>query len=140
MHLAGSAGYAPPSSGTMSHVSLTPPDGDPIGARLSDLDRERVVEVLKTSCSDGRLTLDEFSERVDAAYQAIALRDVPPVLADLPHPFGPDFAGVLRDETDNPPVPTPPQVRDSATGRKATRWTVSIMGGSQRKGRWRLRE
>ena len=50
--------------------------GDPLGTRLSDQDRERLVEVLKTSCSDGRLTLDEFSERVDAAYQAVALRDV----------------------------------------------------------------
>ena len=64
----------------------------------------------------------------------------PPVLADLPHPFGPDFAGVLSDETDHSPVPAPPQVRHAATGRKVTRWTISIMGGSQRKGRWRLRE
>ena len=99
-----------------------------------------MVEVLKTSCSDGRLTLDEFSERVEAAYQAVSLRDVLRVLADLHHPFGPDFAGVLSDETDNSPLQTPPQVRESATRRKVTRWTVSIMGGSQRKGRWRLRE
>ena len=124
----------------MSHVSLTPPDGDPLGARLSDQDRERVVEVLKTSCSDGRLTLDEFSERVDAAYRTVALRDVPPVLADLPHPFGPDFAGLFSEETDHAVVPAPPQLPDVTTRRKVTRWTVSIMGGSQRKGRWRLRE
>jgi len=124
----------------MSHVSSTPPNGDPLGVRLSDQDRERVVEVLKTSCSDGRLTLDEFSERVDAAYKAGALRDVPPVLADLPHPFGPDFAGLLSNETDRSPVPAPPRVPPIASGRNVTRWTVSIMGGSQRKGRWRLRE
>lgn len=119
-------------------MPLTPPDGGPLGARLSDLDRERVVEVLKTSCSDGRLTLDEFSERVDTAYQAVALRDVLPVLADLPHPFGPDCAGVLSEQIARSPVP--PRVPDTATTRKVTRWTVSIMGGSQRKGRWRLRE
>jgi class 3 adenylate cyclase len=124
----------------MSHVSLTPPDGEPLGVRLSDQDRERVVEVLKTSCGDGRLTLDEFSERVEAAYRTVALGDVAPVLADLPHPFGPDFAGVLSAETDHAPVPAPPQARHAATGRKVTRWTISIMGGSQRKGRWRLRE
>src|SRR5580658_9014065 len=124
----------------MSYVSLTPPDGGPREVRLSDQDRERVVEVLKTSCSDGRLTLDEFSERVDAAYRTVALRDVPPVLADLPHPFGPDFAGVFSDETDHAVVPAPPQLPDVTTRRKVTRWTVSIMGGSQRKGRWRLRE
>jgi class 3 adenylate cyclase len=124
----------------MSYVSLTPPDGGPREVRLSDQDRERVVEVLKTSCSDGRLTLDEFSERVDAAYQAVALRDVPPVLADLPHPFGPDFAGVFSEQTGRSPVPVVAQLPDTATGRRVTRWTVSIMGGSQRKGRWRLRE
>jgi class 3 adenylate cyclase len=124
----------------MSHVSLTPPDGDPLGIRLSDQDRERLVEVLKSSCSEGRLTLDEFSERVDAAYRTVALRDVPPVLADLPHPFGPDFAGVLSDQNDHAPVRAPPQVLPAATRRKVTRWTISIMGGSQRKGRWRLRD
>ncbi len=98
-----------------------------------------MVEVLKNSCSDGRLTLDEFSERVDAAYHAVALRDVGPVLADLPHPFGPDFAGLLGGEIGRSAVPVAPQVPDVA-GRKVTRWTISIMGGSQRRGRWRLRE
>src|SRR5580700_5117422 len=108
-------------------VSMSVPGSGSGGVRLSDQDRERVVEVLKTSCSDGRLTLDEFSERVDAAYQASALRDVPPVLADLPHPFGPEFAGLLSGEVGRSPVPAPPRVPDNASGRKVTRWTVSVM-------------
>jgi class 3 adenylate cyclase len=120
-------------------VSSTPP-GNPRDPRLSDEDRERVVEVLKTSCSDGRLTLDEFSERVGAAYQAVGLRDLPPVLADLPHPFGSDLAGVISPEMGGSPIPLPSQVPDIATGRSVTRWTVSIMGGSQRRGRWRLQK
>jgi class 3 adenylate cyclase len=124
----------------MASVSFTPQGGGPPGARLSDRDRERVVEVLKTSCSDGRLTLDEFSERVDAAYRAVALRDVLPVLADLPHQFGPDYAGVFSEQVGHSPVPVAPGVPDTAARGKVTRWTVSIMGGSQRKGRWRLRE
>jgi class 3 adenylate cyclase len=123
----------------MGSVSLTSPSGPP-GPRLSDKDRERVIEVLKRSCSDGRLTLDEFSERVDAAYRAVSLGDVPPILEDLPHPFGSDFAGVLDGETGHSMVPTAPLVPDTTSGRSVTRWTVSIMGGSQRKGRWRLRE
>lgn len=120
-------------------MALTPPTG-PNGSRLSDKDRERVIEVLKQACGDGRLTLDEFSERVDAACQAVTIADLPPVLGDLPHPFGSDFAGVLSDEIRQAPVPMAPLVPETAIGRKATRWTVSIMGGSQRKGRWRLRE
>lgn len=99
-----------------------------------------MVEVLKTSCGNGRLTLDEFSERVEATYNAIALHDLHPVLTDLPHPFGSDLAGVLGGQIDGSPMPLLPQVPDTTTGRRVTRWTVSIMGGSQRKGRWRLRD
>ena len=106
------------------------------GPRLSDGDRERVVEVLKTSCSDGRLTLDEFSERVGGAYQAASLEDLVPVLADLPHPFGSDLAGVVGRLPEEAAAAVP----EVAVGRRATRWTVSIMGGSQRRGRWRLRD
>ena len=99
-----------------------------------------MIEVLKISCSDGRLTLDEFSERVEVTYRAVALHELFPVLTDLVHPFGSDLAGVVSGETGGSPVPLPPPVPDTASGRKVTRWTVSIMGGSQRKGRWRLRE
>jgi class 3 adenylate cyclase len=99
-----------------------------------------VVEVLTTACGDGRLTLDEFSERVGSAYQAVSLRDLPPLLADLPHPFGSDLAGLLDDQIGRPPEAMPSLAPDTAVGRKVTRWTVSIMGGSQRRGRWRLRE
>jgi len=99
-----------------------------------------VIEVLKASCGDGRLTLDEFAERVGAAYQAVSLPDLLPVLADLPHPFGTDFSGVLGSGTDSAAVPAAPLVPDTAPDRSVTRWTVSIMGGSQRRGRWRLRE
>ncbi len=123
----------------MVSVSSVSPSGPP-GPRLSDRDREQVIEVLKRSCGDGRLTLDEFSGRVEATYHAVSLHDLPPVLADLPHPFGSDLAGVLggSDQSATPVHdPAPDQERD---GSKATRWTVSIMGGSQRRGRWRLRE
>jgi len=109
-------------------------------ARHSDEDRERVIEVLKTSCGDGRLTLDDFSERVGAAYQAVSLPDLLLVLGDLPHPFASDLVGVLGDDTDHATVPTAPLIPDSAPGRRVTHWMVSIMGGSQRRGRWRLRE
>jgi class 3 adenylate cyclase len=99
-----------------------------------------VIEVLKRSCADGRLTLDEFSERVDAACRAVSLGDLPPVLADVPHPFGPACEGVLAGEAVDSPLPSEHVVPATGGGREITRWTVSIMGGSQRQGRWRLRE
>ncbi len=99
-----------------------------------------MVEVLKTSCGDGRLTLDEFSERVGTTYQAVGLRELIPVLADLPHPFGPELTGLIGGEATGSPAPLASPVPDATTGRKVTRWTVSIMGGSQRRGRWRLQE
>jgi class 3 adenylate cyclase len=123
----------------MVPVSSTSPSGSP-GSRLSDKDRDRVIEVLRTSCGEGRLTLDEFSERVDTACHAVSLKDVGPILADLPHPFGPDLAGIVSGEADGAPMPSTRPAPDAAPGRKATRWTVSIMGGSQRRGRWRLRD
>jgi class 3 adenylate cyclase len=130
--------HSPPLSGTMLFVSSSP--NNPPTPRLSDRDRDRVVEVLKTSCSDGRLTLDEFSERVGTTYQAVGLGELTPVLADLPHPFGSDLTGVISGGAGGSPMPLPSQAPDTTAGRKVTRWTVSIMGGSQRRGRWRLRE
>jgi hypothetical protein len=75
-----------------------------------------VVEVLKTACGDGRLTLDEFSERVGSAYQAVSLRDLPPVLADLPHPFGSDLAGLLGGQIGRPAEAMPSLAPDTEGG------------------------
>ena len=42
----------------------------------SDADRERVVDALRQHCTDGRLTLDEFEERLGEVYAARTLRDL----------------------------------------------------------------
>ena len=42
------------------------PARKPSDLRASDVDRERVVAVLAEAASDGRLTLDEHSERLRA--------------------------------------------------------------------------
>jgi hypothetical protein len=51
--------------------------------RASDIDRERVVAVLREACADGRLTLEEHEERVERAYQAKTLGELVGLTADL---------------------------------------------------------
>jgi hypothetical protein len=57
--------------------------GDP-RLRASDADRERTVELLREHHAVGRLTADEFHERLDRAYAAKTRADLDELLADLP--------------------------------------------------------
>ena len=52
--------------------------------RVSDADREGVVRRLRRAVDEGRLTLDEFDERVVIAYAARTRADLDPLTADLP--------------------------------------------------------
>ena len=52
--------------------------------RASDEDRQRVVAALERHTGAGRLTLDEFAERVGAVTEARTLADLAAVVADLP--------------------------------------------------------
>jgi hypothetical protein len=88
--------------------------------RASDADRERVVEVLRSAASDGQLTVDELEERVPVAYAARTRKELERLTADL-------SAEPLHDAV--------PSSRDAGEG---TRWVVSIMGGHDKRGRWRV--
>lgn len=61
---------------------------DPWLLRASDSDREQYVSLLQTAFLEGRLTRDEYEERIGAAYQAVTYADLAPLLADLPVPRG----------------------------------------------------
>jgi Domain of unknown function (DUF1707) len=52
--------------------------------RASDADRDRVSAMLREHMAAGRLTLDEFQERLDAAYEAKTLGQLDEITADLP--------------------------------------------------------
>ena len=52
--------------------------------RASDADREDVVSFLKRHCAEGRLSTDELSARVEAAYRAGAVYELESLTADLP--------------------------------------------------------
>lgn len=83
--------------------------------RAGDRDRERAIERLGQACGDGRLTLAELDERIEAAAAATTLAELDRLLADLPAPEG---------------LAAPP-----AEGRD---WVVGAFGSSERRGRWRL--
>jgi hypothetical protein len=52
--------------------------------RASDHDREQVVERLRSAVEDGRLTPEEYVNRMGLAYQAVTYGDLAPLHADLP--------------------------------------------------------
>jgi hypothetical protein len=86
--------------------------------RVSDADREATVMRLREAGGEGRLTLEELAERVEAADAARTRADLDALTADLPD--SPEHGAAPAD------LP-----------RKERRWIVAIMGGETRKGRWR---
>ncbi len=52
--------------------------------RASDRDRQQVVDRLRRALEDGRLTMDEYVDRMEVAYQAATYGDLAPLCADLP--------------------------------------------------------
>ena len=52
--------------------------------RASDADRERVVEILRQHTADGRITAEEFDERMTAAYAARTMGALAELTTDLP--------------------------------------------------------
>jgi hypothetical protein len=52
--------------------------------RASDTDREHLACLLSEHLITGRLNLDEFQERSEAAYAAVTLSDLAPLVSDLP--------------------------------------------------------
>ena len=98
--------------------------------RATDADRERVAERLRAAAADGQLTFDELEERLNAAYAARTGGDLVPLTADLQEP-----GGALTSPA--PEAGTGVTVRRGPGGAK---WLLAIMGGCERKGRWRLAE
>jgi hypothetical protein len=84
--------------------------------RASDADREGTVDLLRRHSVDGRLTLEEFAERMGLAYEAKTQDELEQLTRDLPAQS----------------AVTP------ARRRKPTRWIVSVMSGVNRRGRFRL--
>ena len=77
--------------------------GDQQKMRASDRDRQQVAERLRGALEDGRLTMEEYVDRMEAAYQAVTYGDLAPLCADLPAP-----SPVLAGPQTAARVPAPP--------------------------------
>jgi hypothetical protein len=57
---------------------------EPSTVRASDADRERTVLLLREHTAEGRLTLEEFTERMETAYSATTQGELQVLTGDLP--------------------------------------------------------
>jgi hypothetical protein len=67
--------------------------------RASDADRDRTIDVLRAAAGDGRLTADEFDERLGAALASRTLGDLAGLTADLA--AGPRLADPATAQAEN---------------------------------------
>lgn len=110
---------------------------EPLPAILaSDAEREQTCEVLRQASVEGRITLDEFSQRVEHALAARTRADLQAITADLP--------AITADLPAVGPASHPVQAQwqvqagPARIPRPPVRWSVAIMSGVTRKGFWRV--
>lgn len=95
--------------------------------RASDADRDRVADILRDALAEGRLTTEEHSERLDGVYAAKTVGELEPYVRDLP-------AG----RATSAPAPSPGAHHWVPDGSGESPNLIGILGGAERKGRWRV--
>ena len=75
-------GYQVPAGGYQMQAPMSP--GMSPAMRAASADRERAVDVLKAGFTEGRLTQDEYNERMNRAYAARTYGELTALTADLP--------------------------------------------------------
>lgn len=86
--------------------------------RASDADRDQTVEALAAASAEGRLSLEEYSQRSEAALLARTRGELTSLTADLPEPpqsdaapFPAEITAVLGNESRKGPWVVPPSPR-----------------------------
>ncbi len=87
-------------------------DRDPV-LRASDADRDAVADRLRVAHTEGRLSVEEYGERLDAAFAARTLGDLALLTADLPPP---DRAPARTGDEPTPGRSTAPARRERRGG------------------------
>ncbi|MFE7120350.1 DUF1707 domain-containing protein [Streptomyces sp. NPDC057654] len=100
--------------------------------RASDSERDRIAEALREALAEGRLDMDEFDQRLGAAYKARTHGELEVLVRDLP---APGRAGVDASRRTSEPGGSPDWT-ERVGGQATSRWGVAVMGGFQRGGRW----
>jgi Domain of unknown function (DUF1707) len=72
-------------------VTDRPQRPQPRDLRASDADRDRVIAMLSAAVGDGRLTMNEHTERVERAYSARTLGELAVLTSDLVEPSAQPF-------------------------------------------------
>jgi hypothetical protein len=91
--------------------------------RVSDSDREQAAEVLREAAGQGRISLDELDERLEAAYAAKTYADLATVTRDLP-------------QAGQAPSPARAAQVSRIGGTPRSKFSVAVMSGARRMGRW----
>ncbi|MDG4767563.1 DUF1707 domain-containing protein [Solwaraspora sp. WMMD406] len=123
------------------------PHRDDDHLRVSDAEREQVVELLGQATTEGRLTLDEYADRATEAHQAKTRGELARLTADLPLTH-PDPAGGALPAVSPAPLLSPLSTRgagrtpvpSSASEPASTERMVAIFGDEIRKGHWLVPE
>ena len=89
---------------------------------VSDAEREATVERIREACADGRLTMEEMSDRSDIAYRARTVAELSVLTRDLP--------------ADRTPAQRPVAV--TVGGDEPKDSFIAVFSGSERKGHWRV--
>ena len=93
--------------------------------RVSDAERQAIVDRLRVAMDEGRLDLTEYDGRLGAAYSAVTYGDLDPLVADLPAAaLAPSPGLAVRTGATAPaPVLSPGVVGDMHVALKVL-WTV----------------
>ncbi len=108
-------------------MSSPPAVPDKGNLRASDADRERVADILREAAGDGRLTMEELDERLDAVYAAKTYAELEPITKDLP---------TTGSAPVQAPAPVPPGDTHRYGGVPTSSHAIAVLGGFERSGDW----